>query len=158
MNNIIIKEKFMKLAIQKAKEGIKKKENPFGACIVRNNKIVSCTHNKVFENIDVSSHAELIVIKEACRKLNTIDLSQCILYSTCEPCPMCFSAIHFAKISMIVFGISIEDGKKLGYLKISRSCKKTKILLNSSVKIIGGFLKDENLKLIKLWEKENNIR
>ncbi|HEO64204.1 MAG TPA: nucleoside deaminase, partial [Candidatus Omnitrophica bacterium] len=99
---------FMRLAVSKAEHGIKAGQTPFGACIVKNGKVIVCQHNAVWQNTDITAHAEIAAIREACRKLNSIDLSGCTIYSTTEPCPMCFTAIHWAKISRIVYGTSIE--------------------------------------------------
>jgi len=152
-----LQKRFMKLAITRAKEGIKKGENPFGACIVKDNKIVSCTYDKVFIDNDMSSHAEMLAIRETCRALSSCDLSACILYSTCEPCPMCFTFAHLVKIPEIVFGISIKDGRKLGYLRDTFSTKKMKNWLNSPINLHSGFLRKEALELIKIWEKKRLI-
>ena len=106
-----VDEKFMRLAINKAKQGIKQGQTPFGACISKDGEVISCVHNIVWESLDITAHAEISAIREACKKLNTVDLSGCVIYSTCEPCPMCFSACHWAKISKIVYGAQIEDAK-----------------------------------------------
>lgn len=153
-----IQKKFMRLAILKAKKGIKKGENPFGACIIKRNKIISCTYDKVFTDNDMSSHAEMVAIREACRVLNSLDLSGCILYSTCEPCPMCFTFAHLVKVLKIVFGTSIVDGRKLGYLQDTFPSRKMKDLLNSPIKLHSGFLRKEALELIRIWEKKRLIK
>src|SRR3990167_4880265 len=85
----IIHEKFMRLAIDKARQGIKNEQSPFGVCITKNEEVISCVHNAVWESTDITAHAEILTIREACKKLNTVDLSGCVIYSTCEPCPMC---------------------------------------------------------------------
>ncbi|MFQ6088663.1 MAG: nucleoside deaminase [Candidatus Methanofastidiosia archaeon] len=144
-------EKFMRLAIDKAREGIRNGQTPFGACIVKDGKIISCVHNMVWESTDITAHAEIYVIRDACKKLNTIDLSGCVIYSTCEPCLMCFSACHWAKISRIVYGARIEDAKKFEFNELIISNKKMKQLSNSSIEIIRDFLREENLELFKLW-------
>ena len=150
-------EGFMRLAIQKAKEGVDNGQAPFGACIVKNNEIISCEHNRVWETTDITAHAEIVVIREACKKLNSIDLSGCIIYSTTEPCPMCYSAIHWAKISKIIFGTRIQDAKDFGFSELCISDKQMRELGNDYIKITGDFLREENLELFKYWKnKENN--
>jgi tRNA(Arg) A34 adenosine deaminase TadA len=152
-----LQKKFMRLAITKAKKGIKKGENPFGACIVKDNKIISCVYDKVCSSNDATAHAEMRAINQACRSLSSYNLSGCVLYSTCEPCPMCFSAIYYSNISTLVFGISVKDGRGMGYLKESIPTSKIKLVFRdkNKVKIFGNFLKDEALSLIKLWERVN---
>jgi tRNA(Arg) A34 adenosine deaminase TadA len=154
----MVDEKFMRISIDKAKEGIKEGQTPFGACIVKNGEVISCTHNEVWKSMDITAHAEICAIREACKKLGTIDLSGCVIYSTCEPCPMCFSACHWAKISKVVYGARIEDAKKLGFSELTLSNKEMKLLGNSSIEIIGDFLREEILELFKLWSKREDKR
>jgi tRNA(Arg) A34 adenosine deaminase TadA len=149
-------ETFMRLAIQKAKEGIEEGQTPFGACIVKDGEVVSCEHNNVWNNTDITAHAEICAIREACKKLNTIDLSSCIIYSTTEPCPMCYSAIHWAKISKIVFGARIGDAKFFGFSELCISDKQMKELGKDYVKIVGDFLREENLELFRYWSERED--
>ncbi|MHC4755582.1 MAG: nucleoside deaminase, partial [Planctomycetota bacterium] len=121
-------EKFMTMAIEKAKEGFGNDNSPFGACIVKDGEVVSCEHNIVWQSTDITAHAEINAIRKACEKLNTIDLSGCVIYSTCEPCPMCFTACHWAKISTIVYGASIPDAKNAGFSELAISNEKMKQL------------------------------
>ena len=141
----------MQLAIKKAEEGIKKGQTPFGACIVKNDKVITTAHNTVWQNTDITCHAEINAIKSACKELNSINLSGCTIYSTCEPCSMCFSACHWAGISKIIYGTSIEDARKIGFNELAVSNKIMKQLSRSSIKIEGGILKKECLELFKLW-------
>jgi len=78
-------EKFMRLAIARAREGVDKGQSPFGACIVKNGEVIACEHNLVLQSTDITAHAEIHAIRMACRKLNSIDLSGSMIYSTCEP-------------------------------------------------------------------------
>lgn len=153
-----LNEQHMKLAIDKAKEGIKRGQTPFGACIAKDEKIISCVHNTVWQSMDITAHAEIIAIREACKKLNMIDLSGCVMYSTCEPCPMCFCACHWAKISKIIYGTHIEDAKKLGFSELTISDEKMKLFGNSPIEVIGDFLRKENLELFKIWNGQENKR
>lgn len=151
-------EKFMRQAIGKALEGIALGQSPFGSCIVKDGKVLSCAHNVVWENTDSTAHAEITAIREACRQTGTIDLSGCVLYSTCEPCPMCFSAIHWAKISRIVFGTRIADAQKLGYGELSISNEQMKSLGKSPVEITGDFLREENMEVFRRWIERGERR
>jgi guanine deaminase len=144
-------EKYMRLAIEKAKEGVTSGQTPFGACIVKNDEVVVCEHNVVWKTIDITAHAEVHAIREACKKLGTVDLSGCIIYSTCEPCPMCFSAIHWAKISKIVYGTSINDAKNVGFNEMHISNDMMKKLGNCPVEIVGDFLKEESRELFDMF-------
>jgi guanine deaminase len=147
-------EKFMLLAIKRAKLGIKRGQTPFAACIVKGNKVISCAHNLVWRRTDITAHAEINAIRQACKKLKSVDLSGCVIYSTCEPCPMCFSACHWAKIKRIIFGSRIEDAKELGFSELTIPDKTMKQLGVSPVKVTGDFLREENIGLFKLWSKQ----
>lgn len=153
-----IDEKFMRLAISKARQGIEKGQTPFGVCITKEGEVVSCVHNIVWESTDITAHAEIHAIREACKKLNTIDLSDCVIYSTCEPCPMCFSACHWAKISKIIYGVRIEDAKKLGFSELTISNREMKQFGNSPIELVGDLLREENLELFEFWSKREDKR
>ena len=148
----------MRLAISKALQGVKNGQTPFGACIVKNGKVVSLAHNGVWKNTDITAHAEMNAIRTACRKLKTVDLSGCVIYSTCEPCPMCFSACHWARISRIVFGAGIADAKKAGFNELIMGNAMMKKLSRGKVKIVAGVMKKENLRLFHLWSSGRNKR
>ena len=151
-----INKRFMLVALKKAKQGIKSGQLPFGACVVKGNRIISVAHNEIIKQHDITAHAEVIAIREACKKLKAIDLSACIIYSTCEPCPMCFSACHWARISKIVFGTNIDDAKEAGFNELFVSNKKMKKLGKGKIKIKENFLRKENLGLFKIWSKKKN--
>ncbi|MDD5227156.1 MAG: nucleoside deaminase, partial [Candidatus Omnitrophica bacterium] len=138
----------MKLAIRSAREGIKRSEGgPFGAVIVRGNQRIAVAHNTVLKDHDATCHAEVNAIRLASRKLKRFDLSDCVIYSTNEPCPMCFSAIHWARIAKVFFGTKIADVKKRGFHELSVSSGKMKREGHSPVFLRAGFMKKECLAL-----------
>ncbi|MFH1093835.1 MAG: nucleoside deaminase [Candidatus Omnitrophota bacterium] len=153
-----VHEKFMRIAIKKAEKGIGKGQTPFGSCIIKDDKVISCAHNIVWSANDITAHAEIAAIRQACRKLKTIDLTGAVIYSTCEPCPMCFSACHWAKISMIVYGASIADAEESGFNELNISNEKLKKTGKSAIKIIGGVLRKENTLLFEKWLSETGTR
>lgn len=140
----------MMLVIDKTRLAIEKGQTPFGACIVKNGEVISI-HVAAWGIYDVTSHAEIETIRAACTQLKTRDLSGCVLYSTCAPCPMCFSACYFAGISRIVYGVSLEDSERVGFDNPTISPEKMKQLSDSEIDILGGFLWDENWELFRLW-------
>ncbi len=142
-------KRFMAAAIEKTFEGIRSGQTPFGACIVRNGEIISCEHNRVWETTDITAHAEITAIREACRKLGTVELTGCTIYSTTEPCPMCFSAIHWARIEKIVFGTSIRDAADAGFNELAISNQELKKDGCSHIHIVGGFMREENIELFR---------
>lgn len=107
---------YIKMSVEQALEGIKNNEGgPFGAVIVKDNKVISCCNNRVLVDNDPTAHAEVVAIRDACKRLNTYDLSGCIIYSSCEPCPMCLSAIIWANIKEIYYGSSRVDAEGIGF-------------------------------------------
>jgi len=107
---------FMKLAIQEAIYGMEKNDGgPFGAVIVRNGEIISSAHNEVVKSNDPTAHAEIMALRKASSKLSKFDLSDCEIYSSCEPCPMCFAAIHWAKIKKLYYGSSRNDAANIDF-------------------------------------------
>jgi guanine deaminase len=146
-----LNEKFMKLAVKEARRNIKTMEGgPFGACIVKNGRVISLARNTVLKS-DACAHAEINAIREASRKTKNFDLSGCIIYSTTEPCPMCFSAIHWAKIKAVIYGTTIADAKKIGFNELSISSRKMKKEGSSRVRLSRGCLRSECLKLLLDW-------
>ncbi len=143
-------EKFMRLAIQEAKESLKISEKlAFGAVIAKDNELISAAHNNVKISHDPTAHAEINAIRKACELLQTHDLSGCVLYTTCEPCPMCFTACWWAKISRIVYGISISDVIEKGQRQINVKCEFLNKNGNSAIEIESGFLREECFELFK---------
>ena len=107
---------FMNEAIKEAKKGIENNEGgPFGAVIVKNNKIIGRGHNRVILNNDPTAHAEIEAIKDASKNINNFDLSGCEMYVTAKPCIMCFGAIHWARIDKVYYGADEKDAQKIGF-------------------------------------------
>ncbi|MFH0798063.1 MAG: nucleoside deaminase [Candidatus Woesearchaeota archaeon] len=107
---------FMKLAEKEAIIGMKRKHGgPFGAVIVRKGKVIAKAHNEVIRRNDPTAHAEITAIRKASRKLKKFDLSDCEIYTTCEPCPMCLCAIKWAHMKRIFYGCSKDDARKIGF-------------------------------------------
>ena len=109
-------QEYFEKAIELAKLGVKNLEGgPFGAVIVKDNQIIGYGNNKVLKEKDPTAHAEIIAIRDACKKLNTHNLTDCIIYSTSEPCPMCLSAIIWANIKEVYFVTSRKEVAKIGF-------------------------------------------
>ena len=152
-------KQYMGLAIEQVKLHTSANEGgPFGACIIKDNVVLSVTHNTVLKEHNPTKHAEINAIAEACRKLNSHDLSGCIIYSTTEPCPMCFSAIHWANISHVIYGTTISDVQKLGFNELSISNQTMKQLGNSAVNIIPDFQRAACCQLLKYWTEHSNAQ
>lgn len=142
--------KFMEMAIEEAKKGILQGHGgPFGCVIVKNDEIVGKGHNEVLKNNDPTCHGEIMAIHEACKTLNTFDLTGCEVYTTGEPCPMCLAAILWANIEKIYYGCNIFDTEKIGF----RDNKFYKFQNNPSQrqKMIKELDRDQCLKLYDLY-------
>ena len=107
--------RWMRSAIEAAERGIAAGQTPFGASIVRDGRLVVAAHNVVWATTDITAHAEVNAIRLACRELGTIDLSGCDIFCTCEPCPMCFGAIHWARFDRLVYAASVADAANAGF-------------------------------------------
>ncbi|WMJ82043.1 nucleoside deaminase [Clostridium sp. MB40-C1] len=108
--------KFMKVAIEEAFCGIRNTDGgPFGAVIVKDGQIITKAHNEVIKTNDPTAHAEIVAIRRASAILGRFDLSDCEIYSSCEPCPMCFAAIHWAKMKKLYYGCTKEDAARIGF-------------------------------------------
>jgi len=130
---------------------------PFGAVISKDNKIISRGWNKVTSANDPTAHAEISAIRKACKKLKTFDLSGCEIYTSCEPCPMCLSAIYWAHLDKIYFANTQKDASKIGfddrylYDQIKKTIKFRDIKM---IKIVNK----KALEIFRQWEnKENKI-
>jgi len=146
-----MEERFMQLAIDLAKENVKsQKGGPFGAVIVKEGDIISMASNSVTATHDPTAHAEINAIRKACLELNTIDLSGCHIYTSCEPCPMCLGAIYWAKISKIYYACSRQDAENAGF---NDKWIYKELGLELSRRSIPSFalLKDKGLEALKLW-------
>lgn len=106
---------FMQMAIDASVENVKNGGGPFGAVIVKNGEVVAVGTNRVTANNDPTAHAEVMAIRTACQRLNTFRLSDCEIYTSCEPCPMCLSAIYWSGIRIIYYGNNALDAARIGF-------------------------------------------
>ena len=150
-----MKNKFMQRAIELSIESINSGGGPFGSVIVKDEKIISEGMNRVTVDNDPTSHGEIVAIRNACKKLNTFNLSNCSLYSSCEPCPMCMSAIYWSHISKVYYANTRDDAKKINFddsLIYSEIPKK-----NEDKKIsMKQMMRNEALKAFDIWDKKTD--
>ena len=150
-----MKNEFMKRAIELSIESVNKGGGPFGSVIIKDNKIISEGYNKVTTNNDPTAHGEIVAIREACKKLKNFNLSDCELYSTCEPCPMCLSAIYWSRINKIYYANTREDARKIDfddsliYSELQKNINKRKIQMIQ-------MMRNEALKAFELWDKKTD--
>ncbi|HET8809594.1 MAG TPA: nucleoside deaminase [Flavobacteriaceae bacterium] len=107
---------FLRKAIALAKKGMnEQKGGPFGAVVVKNGKIIGEGNNQVTATNDPTAHAEMVAIRDACKNLNSFQLEDCTIYTSCEPCPMCLGAIYWARPDKIFYACSREDAAEIGF-------------------------------------------
>lgn len=153
-NVYVPKRDFMQAAIDDVMLHLDRLEGgPFGACIVHRGNILALAHNSVLKDGDATCHAEVNAIRMASRMLRSYDLADCVIYSTTEPCPMCFSAIHWARIPVIVYGTRIDDVQQLGFNELSISNRQMRDLGASQVSLHGDFMRTECLSVLHTWRK-----
>jgi len=149
--------KYMQAAIAEARKNITSMDGgPFGACIVRKGKILAVARNTVLKN-DASCHAEVNAIRMASKAAGTYDLSGSVIYTTTEPCPMCFGAIHWARIDTIVFGTFVTDSAKVGFNEMSICNASLKTLGKSKVELVPGFMLDDCESLLSDWSRTPGV-
>ena len=152
------KNKFMLKAIELSIKSAETIGGPFGCVIVKENKIISEGSNKVTSTNDPTAHGEIVAIREACLKLNTFDLSGCELYSTCEPCPMCLSAIYWSHIDKIFYANTRDDAKNIDFDDSFIYSEINKKIEDRKIQMIQMH-RDEALKAFKIWnEKVDKIK
>lgn len=116
MNSNKSHESLMLEAVKLSEHAIKTNSGgPFGAVIVKNGKVIAQGFNQVLKTNDPTAHAEITAIREACKLLNTFDLSDCEIYTSCEPCPMCLSACYWANLSKIYYSNTRKDAENIGF-------------------------------------------
>jgi tRNA(Arg) A34 adenosine deaminase TadA len=145
----------MSIAISKAVEGIRHGQLPFGACIAKDGTAISFAHNTILGDKNVTAHAEINAIIKACNAMNTLDLSGCTLFCTCEPCPMCLGACGLANISKVVYGARIGDVNLEGFTVLETPDAIINMICDGKIEVIGDFMREENLGLFNLWERRN---
>lgn len=145
----------MREAIRLADQSVKNGGGPFGAVIVRNGEIVAGSANSVTVDIDPTAHAEVNTIRQACRKLGTFDLSDCVIYASCEPCPMCLGAIYWAHIKCIYYGNTKKDAANIDFADDFIYKELEQQLENRSVPFIP-LLRDEALKTFEAWRLKDD--
>lgn len=144
---------FMRLAIARCRAGIEAGQAPFGSVIVRDARPIAESHNTVCRDGDPTAHAEVNCIRDAARILRTIDLRGGTLYATCEPCPMCLAACHWAKLDRVVFGASIADARAAGFSELPVAAADLARLGRSPLRVEGGLLVQDCAALFEEWRR-----
>lgn len=147
-------EELMRRAIRCAKDGIAAGQSPFAALIyeLSAGRVLALEHNEVWARMDPTAHAEVTAIRRAAAAGRRIDFSGCWLWSTCEPCPMCMAAIHWAKLEGAIFGASIDDAAGAGFHELRLPAQTLLEAGGSPVRLAGPVLADECRQLFAEWK------
>ncbi|MTI33539.1 nucleoside deaminase [Xanthovirga aplysinae] len=148
-------EKAIRLSLENMRKGL---GGPFGAVIVKDNKIIAEGYNQVTANNDPTAHAEIVAIRKACSILGTFVLKGCEIYSSCEPCPMCLGAIYWAKPDKVYFGGTRQDAHLAGFDDSAIYRELTKSLSERKIPMIQ-IMRDEALMAFHEWvEKKDKLK
>lgn len=144
-------------AVDVARRGIDAGQSPFGAVVATlNGEIIAAAHNTVRLNRDASAHAEINAIRAACSKLATADLHGHVVATTCEPCPMCAAAIHWARLEAVIYGADIADARRAGFNELTLAARELYRLGGSRVRIIDQVERGACRALFDLWRQGPN--
>lgn len=150
-------EKFMMMAIKLSEDNIDSGGGPFGAVIVRDGEVIATGTNRVVPNADPTAHAEVMAIRNACAAIGTFQLEGCTVYSSCEPCPMCLSALYWAGVERIFYGNTKDDAKAINF---DDSFIYDQLKLDYSERSIPciNIMRDRALEGFKAWsQKEDKV-
>ncbi len=146
-------EELMREAIEAARRGIEAGQSPFGCAIAREGQFVTACHNTVWQSTDITAHAEVNALRNACRLRQQISLEDCLVATTCEPCPMCMAALHWARVKTVYFGATIADAEQAGFRELSLPAATLVQLGGSPVELVDGVLTEECRELFSLWRQ-----
>jgi tRNA(Arg) A34 adenosine deaminase TadA len=144
----------MQQAIELARRGIKAGQSPFGAVIAtQDGKVIQAAHNRVRAKCDSTAHAEIEAIRAACARLGTIDLSDFVIAATCEPCPMCAGAIHWARLDTVIYGADMTDAEDAGFNELSIPIESLFQDGHSRVRVCPHVLRGPCVALFEEWKR-----
>jgi tRNA(Arg) A34 adenosine deaminase TadA len=148
----------MQLAIEKTRSGIEAGQSPFGCAIARDGQLLACAHNSVLLTTDITAHAEMNALREACRAVGDIFLEGAIVATTCEPCPMCMAALHWARVDTVYYGATIADADGAGFNELQLPAAELLRLGRSTLKLVPNILSQECKQLFSEWKDNPNRR
>ncbi len=155
---IMTHEELMRLAIDQALEGIAAGQSPFGCAIAIGDRVLAAAHNRVWAECDITAHAEIVALRTACGAAGRPLLADAIVATTCEPCPMCMSALHWARVDTVYFGASIPDATAAGFNELNIPAADIVRLGGSGVRLVSDLLGDECRELFHRWRAAADAR
>lgn len=146
-------ERLMRLAIDAARDGIGGGQSPFGCAIASPSEVVAVAHNQVIETTDITCHAEINALRQACRAVGAIHLDGFTVATTCEPCPMCMAALHWARVEVVYYGATIADAAAAGFNELHLPAADLLRIGRSTVALVPGVLAPECSALFVEWKR-----
>lgn len=141
----------MQLAIDKARLGIAGGQSPFGCAIAAHDRLLAVEHNLVLATTDITAHAEINALRAACKTSGDVHLRGSVVATTCEPCPMCLAALHWAQVDVVYFGATIADATRAGFNELRISAADMVRLGGSPLRLVPDLLADECRALFDDW-------
>jgi len=149
-------QKLMQIAIDTCREGLAAGQSPFGCAIALGDEVIARTHNTVVLTTDITAHAEVNAIRAGCLAVDDIFLTDAIVATTCEPCPMCMAALHWARVGTVYYGATIADADTAGFNELQFPAAELLSRGGSEVELIGGTMADECIQLFAEWQANPN--
>ncbi len=144
-------QQLMRHAIQAARAGIEAGQSPFGCAIACGAQLIACRHNTVLATPDITAHAEINALRTACQVTDQVHLIEAVVATTCEPCPMCMAALHWAQVATVYYGATIADAARAGFNELHLPAAQLLQIGGSPVQLIGGVRSQECRQLFAQW-------
>jgi tRNA(Arg) A34 adenosine deaminase TadA len=144
-------EELMQRALDVARQGIEQGQSPFGCAIALGDRLLACRHNTVYSTTDITAHAEINALRTACLETDSIALEGCVVATTCEPCPMCMAALHWARVDTVYYGATIQDARLAGFNELQLPAAELLRLGDSPVNLVHGVYAKQCRELFQQW-------
>ena len=148
---MIAPNELMQVAIEKAREGIDAGQSPFGCAIAYGDDVIAAAHNTVIATTDITAHAEVNALRLGCQATGQVHLEGFMVATTCEPCPMCMAALHWARVESVFFGASIADADAAGFNELQVPAAEVLKIGGSQVVLVSDILSAECRDLFRRW-------
>ena len=142
----------MQMAIETCREGLSAGQSPFGCAIALGDRVIARAHNTVVLTIDTTAHAEVNALRLGCKNTGEICLNDAIVATTCEPCPMCMAALHWARVDTVYYGATIADATTSGFNELQLPAAELLRIGGSKVRLVGGVMAAECVQLFEEWQ------
>jgi guanine deaminase len=151
-------EELMRVAIRQAWTAIEGGQSPFGCAIVREGELLAAAHNQVWATTDITAHAEINALRQACKLAGNVHLEGAIVAATCEPCPMCMAALQLARVETVYYGASIAHATAYGFNRLRIPAEEIVRQGDSRVRLVPNLLTGECIELFDQWRAAGRAR